>query len=52
LSLTPRNLPLSITGIVDGDTIKVLTAAKQQIRVRIAFIDVPEKGQALVQRAN
>jgi hypothetical protein len=27
-----------ITGIVDGDTINVLILAKQQIRVRIAFI--------------
>ena len=32
-----------ITGIVDGDTINVLVLSKQQIRVRIAFIDVPEK---------
>jgi endonuclease YncB( thermonuclease family) len=38
-------------GIVDGDTIKVLTAGKQQIRVRIAFIDAPEKGQPFGQRA-
>jgi endonuclease YncB( thermonuclease family) len=38
-------------GISDGDTIKVLTAAKQQIRVRIALIDAPQKGQAFGQRA-
>src|SRR5262249_573097 len=38
-------------GISDGHTIKVLTAAKQQIRVRIAFIEAPEKGQAFGQRA-
>jgi micrococcal nuclease len=38
-------------GVSDGDTIKVLTAAKQQIRVRLAFIDAPEKGQAFGQRA-
>src|SRR5215510_11654261 len=38
-------------GVTDGDTIKVLTAAKQQIRVRIAFVDAPEKGQAFGQRA-
>jgi ATP-dependent DNA ligase len=25
-------------GVTDGDTIKVLTAAKQQIRVRLAFV--------------
>jgi len=40
-----------ITGIVDGDTINVLILSKQQIRVRIAFIDVPEKGQPFGQRA-
>ena len=38
-------------GVSDGDTIKVLTDAKQQIRVRIAFIDAPEKGQAFGRRA-
>jgi len=38
-------------GISDGDTIKVLTAAKQQIRVRIALIDAPQMGQAFGQRA-
>jgi endonuclease YncB( thermonuclease family) len=40
-----------ITGIVDGDTVNVLILGKQQIRVRIAFIDAPEKGQAFGQRA-
>jgi nuclease-like protein len=40
-----------ITGVVDGDTINVLILAKQQIRVRIAFIDAPEKGQPFGQRA-
>jgi|SRR6516164_7223679 endonuclease YncB( thermonuclease family) len=40
-----------ITGIVDGDTINVLILRKQQIRVRIAFIDAPEKGQAFGERA-
>ena len=40
-----------ITGVVDGDTINVLIQAgqqirvHQQIRVRIAFIDAPKKGQ-------
>jgi endonuclease YncB( thermonuclease family) len=40
-----------ITGVVDGDTIHVLIFSRQQIRVRIAFIDAPEKGQAFGQRA-
>ena len=34
-----------ITGIVDGDTMNVLIRAKQQIRVRIAFIDAPERAR-------
>jgi endonuclease YncB( thermonuclease family) len=34
-------------GVTDGDTIKVLTAAKQQIRVRLAFIDAPERRQSI-----
>src|SRR5262245_59085812 len=38
-------------GVVDGDTIRVLSAERQQIRVRIAFIDAPEKGQPFGQRA-
>jgi endonuclease YncB( thermonuclease family) len=38
-------------GVTDGDTIKVLTAAKQQVRVRIAFVDAPEKGQPFGQAA-
>jgi endonuclease YncB( thermonuclease family) len=40
-----------ITGVVDGDTINVLVLGRQQVRVRIAFIDAPEKGQAFGQRA-
>src|SRR5215831_7569274 len=38
-------------GVTDGDTIKVLTTSNQQIRVRLAFVDAPEKGQAFGQRA-
>jgi endonuclease YncB( thermonuclease family) len=40
-----------ITGVVDGDTINVLILGKQQIRVRLAFVDAPERGQAFGQRA-
>jgi endonuclease YncB( thermonuclease family) len=40
-----------VTGILDGDTINVRIFAKKQIRVRIAFIDAPEKDQAFGQRA-
>ena len=38
-------------GITDGDTIKVLSADKEQILVRIAFIDAPEKGKPFGERA-
>jgi endonuclease YncB( thermonuclease family) len=37
--------------VVDGDTIKVLTAEKQLLRIRLGFIDAPESGQAFGQRA-
>lgn len=40
-----------IVGVTDGDTVKVLTATNQQIRVRLAFIDAPERGQAFGSRA-
>jgi len=40
-----------VTGIIDGDTINVRIFAKKQIRVRIAFIDAPEEGQAFASRA-
>ena len=38
-------------GVADGDTIRVLSGDNQQIRVRFAFIDAPEKGQPFGQRA-
>jgi len=38
-------------GIIDGDPIKVLIGEKQQIRLRLALVDAPEKGQPFGQRA-
>ena len=38
-------------GVTDGDTIRVLTADQQQFRIRLAWIDAPEKSQAFCQRA-
>ena len=34
-----------VVGISDGDTFTVLTADKQQIKIRLAEIDAPESGQ-------
>ncbi len=38
-------------GVTDGDTIRVLTADQQQFRIRLAWIDAPEKGQAFGSKA-
>jgi len=51
LSLEQEHIGGHCVGVTDGDTIKVLTATNEPIRVRIAFIDAPEKGQAFGQRA-
>jgi hypothetical protein len=37
--------------VTDGDTVKVLTAEKQLLRVHVAWIDAPESSQAFGQRA-
>ncbi len=34
-----------VVSIADGDTFTLLTANKQQIRIRLAEIDTPESGQ-------
>jgi endonuclease YncB( thermonuclease family) len=36
-----------IVGITDGDTVKALAAGNELLRVRLSWIDAPEKSQAL-----
>ena len=40
-----------VVGITDGDTCKVLAADNQLLRVRLSWIDAPEKSQAFGQRS-
>jgi endonuclease YncB( thermonuclease family) len=40
-----------IVGIIDGDTVKALVAGNELLRVRLSWIDAPEKSQAFGQRS-
>lgn len=40
-----------VVAIADGDTLTVLIAAQQHVRVRLAEIDTPEAGQPYGSRA-
>jgi endonuclease YncB( thermonuclease family) len=40
-----------VVGATDGDTVEVLTAEQQLLRVPVARIDAPESSQAFGQRA-
>lgn len=43
--------PAKVVGITDGDTLTVVTTAKQQVKVRLHGIDCPESGQDFGSRA-
>jgi endonuclease YncB( thermonuclease family) len=40
-----------VIGVPDGDTIRIVNAKHQQLRVRIAGIDAPERGQPFSKRS-
>lgn len=40
-----------VVGVADGDTVTVLTANKEQHRIRLQGIDAPERNQAFGQRS-
>ncbi|MDN5477413.1 MAG: thermonuclease family protein [Staphylococcus equorum] len=50
-SLTHADFVAKVVGITDGDTITVLDGQKNQIKVRLANIDAPEKNQAFGARS-
>lgn len=41
----------TVVGVTDGDTIKILTYANQQLKIRLADIDTPERGQSYGKKA-
>ena len=48
--LTAIRLP-SVVGVSDGDTVTILTASKERVKVRLAEIDAPESKQSFGARS-
>ena len=46
-----RELHGRVVGVGDGDTLTLLTDTRQEVRVRLAGIDTPERGQPFGDRA-
>lgn len=46
-----QTLTARVIGVLDGDTVDVLTPARSQERIRLMGIDAPEKTQAFGQRS-
>lgn len=46
-----QSLSGRVVAIADGDTLTILTDEKQQVKIRLAGIDAPEKGQPFGQKA-
>lgn len=40
-----------VVGVVDGDTVDIVTPSNEQIRIRVMGIDAPEKAQAFGHRS-
>lgn len=45
LTLQAAEFEAEVVGVMDGDTIKVLTSDKREIKIRFEHIDAPEKKQ-------
>jgi len=50
-AVSARDIQGKVVRVLDGDTLVVLTEGNEQVRVRLASIDAPEKGQPFGERA-
>lgn len=46
LSINAKELIGQVVKVIDGDTIIILDANKEQLKIRLSGIDAPEKNQA------